>query len=330
MEEYDLIIVGGGPAGLSAAIGGASEGLKTLIIDSKPQLGGQIKDSTRVENYMGFPHGLKGTELIARSVEQVKHFKAAVCCPMKAVSIVHEGYPILVGMDDESTVATKALVLASGLSYNRLDKKGFSEYAGRGVTYGKPGDLPKKDHCRIIIIGGANSAGQAAHYLATTLHHEVHLFVRAEALELGMSQYLVERIRRNKLITVHTRTEVSEAIGNSVLRKVHYVQDGEKKEMAVDHVCIFIGAKPKTLWLKDILVRDKDKGFIYTDTSLGDRWTVEDRQPLVFETSMPGVFAVGDVRYGSTKRVAAAVGEGSVVIPRIHEYLHLLNEGRAF
>jgi len=325
---YDLIIIGGGPAGMSAGISGASEGLCTLLIDSNAGLGGQAGSSTRIENYMGFPDGISGTKLTAHSAKQLERFSAEVCCPAKAVSIFRDGDMLQVGLDDETTRATKSVLLASGLSYHRLDAKGVSTYAGRGVYYGTPAHQLHEHKKTVCIIGGANSAGQAAIHMAQKLSCEVHMLVRKSNITDSMSAYLIERIEATPNITVHFGAVLTEALGDGELKSINYTQNGELHNLPVDTLCIFIGASPKTQWVKETVYRN-ELGFLCTDIHLGESWKCE-RLPFPYETSMPGVFAAGDVRTGSTKRVAAAAGEGAAAVGQIHQFLARLRDGGAY
>ena len=323
MRTCDLVIVGGGPAGLCAAINAASEGLRVAIVDSKHGLGGQAKESSLLENYPGFPEGITGKDLTGKFVEQAIKFKADILCPVKVVSIGMDGDSRIVTTDDGEQITTSAVVLACGLSYRRLEAKNIPQFLGRGVFYGAPtGTFDEKTS--IFVVGGANSAGQAACHLATNKNAQVTMLVRGKNLNDSMSQYLHERIEKIKNIRVLYETEIVEALGHGQLQELTLRSKSDTKTtISADAVYVFIGAAPKTFWLNGIVTKDP-KGFILTGKRIQDNWKLE-RDPFPFETSMPGVFAAGDVRLDSVKRVAAAVGEGSFVVQSVHNYLHYLH-----
>jgi thioredoxin reductase (NADPH) len=326
LEMVDLIIIGGGPAGLSAAINAASEALDVVILDAAPQLGGQARESNAIENYLGFPDGVTGDELMSNAVVQARKFgNLDIICPATAVDIGREDATgmIHVTTDDYQTYTARAVVLANGLSYRRLGAKNIGAIMGRGVYYGAPSSaLPLKAKCNVAIVGGANSAGQAAVKIATNSNAHVTMFIRKK-LDTQMSHYLVERITNTPNIEVCEGCEVTEVIGDKWLKAVKYT-DGESHQQhrePMHHMFIFIGAQPRTLWLRDKVQLDANN-YVLTGSGLGSVPTSQNmaRTPLSFETSIPGVFAVGDVRWGSTKRIAAAIGEGSGAIAMVHQY----------
>lgn len=319
-KECDLVVVGGGPAGLCAAIHGSSEGLSTSIIDSKSGLGGQAKQSSLIENYPGFPKGITGQDLMGRFTEQAEKFGTNILCPTVVTTLSTEKERRIVSTDEGEVISAKAVILACGLSYKRLDAKHVPIYLGRGVFYG-PSSIDPAKHRSIGIVGGANSGGQAALNAAKNPDCIVRLLVRGDSIETSMSEYLVERIAQAPNIEVLYNTEVAEVQGdNGYLSKLVLRTAKGPKEVPTDLLQIFIGGSPKTLWLNGAVHRD-EKGFVLTGSRVPvERWPIK-REPLGFETSMPGVFAAGDVRLNFTKRIAAAAGEGSVAIQMVHSYL---------
>lgn len=305
----DLVVVGGGPAGLAAAINAASEGLSTMLVDSKERLGGQASASSLVENYPGFPDGISGKDLTGLFIQQASKFKTSFLRPVVVRGMVPNGGSIVVTTDDEEhrRVETRAVVLALGLSYRKLSAPGVADFLGRGVFYGtSPVDLQGRNH-RVCIVGGSNSAGQAAMHLSST-GCRVRLLVRSPNLQ--MSNYLAERVRANSKIEILLDTEVQEVTGGARMECVVVKNPSGKHTLEADGLCIFIGASPKTYWLNGV-VDQTSRGYIVTGKS----------GAAPFETSMPGVFAAGDVREGSIKRIASAVGEGSVVVQQVLAYL---------
>jgi thioredoxin reductase (NADPH) len=323
-EEFDVIIIGGGPAGLSAAINTATEGLKTAVMSSKPW-GGQARDSALIENYPGFPYGISGEDLVAKNfVAQAERLEAQLRCPEKAVSIAVDGNRRIVMTEDGDELVGNAIIIASGLSYNKLKAKNLSAFVGRGVSYGAPtADLvrEKKKYC---VVGGANSAGQAAVHLAMRdPEAAVRMLVRGPNLSATMSHYLIQKLGKLPNLEVLYNTEVEEARGESILEQVAVKMDGQRSVMDTDALYIFIGAAPKTFWLKDTLKLD-DRKYIVTGHSLKDAWTLP-REPYGYETSIPGVFCAGDIRAGSKKRVVAVAGEGGATAQHVYTYLATLN-----
>ncbi len=325
-EFYDLVIVGGGPAGLAAAVYGASEGLKTVLVEREAP-GGQAGTSSRIENYLGFPSGLSGAELTRRAVAQARKFEAEVLAPVEATGLRAEDGYHLVSLSNGNEIACHALMIASGVQYKTLDAPGFDALTGRGIYYGAA--MAEAMACRderVFIIGAGNSAGQAAMYFARYAAH-VTMLVRGGDLGKSMSQYLIDQIEATDIIEVLLNTEAVEAKGADRLEALTLKnsETGEVKDVETSTVFIFIGAAPHTDWLGDVLVRD-ERGFIVTGPDLKNRydhWPL-DRDPFLLETCRPGVFAVGDVRHGSVKRVASGVGEGSVAISFVHQHLATL------
>ena len=323
---YDLAIVGGGPAGLAAAVYGASEGLHTVIVEREAP-GGQAGMSSRIENYLGFPTGLSGGDLARRAVVQAKRFGVEILAPQSAVSMRTEGPYRIIKLADDSEISCHALMVATGVQWRRLEAPGVDRLQGAGVYYG--GGSTEALSCKgemVYIVGGANSAGQAAMNFSKYAERVV-ILVRGESLSSTMSQYLIDQIKQTPNIQLWTHASVAEVHGDTHLEEVSVLcTDTNKVErVPASSMFIFIGALPRTDWLGDAIQRD-DRGFILTGPDLmADRqrpkgWT-PDRDPFLLETNIPGIFAVGDVRHGSVKRVASGVGEGSVAVQFIHQYL---------
>ncbi|HMD96433.1 MAG TPA: FAD-dependent oxidoreductase [Terriglobia bacterium] len=326
MAFYDLVIIGGGPAGLAAAVYGASEGLRTVMIE-KSAPGGQAGMSSRIENYLGFPAGLSGGDLAKRGVDQARRFGVEILAPQEATGVRVEGPSRIVKLADGSELGSKALLIATGLSYRKLEVPGAEQLQGRGVYYGAA--MTEAASCKdedVYIVGGANSAGQAAMFFAKYACRVVML-VRGETLSTSMSQYLIDQIKQTPNIQVETRSRVVEAHGNGHLEAISILceRSGQTDRVPAAALFVFIGAEPRTDWLAGVVERDQ-RGFVLTGNDLvreGKRpkgWTL-DRDPYLPETSVPGIFAVGDVRHGSVKRVASGVGEGSIAVQFIHQYL---------
>jgi thioredoxin reductase (NADPH) len=326
LEFYDLAIVGGGPAGLAAAVYGASEGLKTIMVE-KEAPGGQAALSARIENYLGFPSGLTGGDLTRRAVAQARRFGVEIVSPQEATALRVDGPYRYLRLNDGTELSCHAMLLATGVQWRKLDIPGMDRLQGAGVYYG--GTATEAISCReedVYIVGGANSAGQAAMFFSQYAKRVVML-VRGDSLAATMSQYLIEQIETAHNIHVEYRTRVMEAHGENRLESVSIICEltGDVKQVPANSLFIFIGAEPRTAWLDGVVERN-ERGFILTGPDLlrpGKRpkgWTLE-RDPSLLETSVPGVFAVGDVRYGSVKRVASGVGEGSVAIQFVHQYL---------
>jgi thioredoxin reductase (NADPH) len=323
---YDLAIVGGGPAGLAAAVYGASEGLHTVIIEREAP-GGQAGMSSRIENYLGFPAGLSGNDLARRAVTQAQRFGVEILAPQEALSARVEGPYRFLKLADGSEISCHALMIASGVQWRRLDAPGIDRLQGAGVYYG--GGATEARSCKdetIFVVGGANSAGQAAMHFSK-FAGQVVMIVRGDSLASTMSHYLIDQIKETPNIKVWPHASVAEAHGDTRLEELSVLcSDSNKLErVPATSVFIFIGALPRTEWLGDLVERD-ERGFLLTGPDLireGKRpmgWTLE-RDPFLLETNVPGIFAVGDVRHGSVKRVASGVGEGSVAVQFIHQYL---------
>jgi thioredoxin reductase (NADPH) len=325
-ELYDLIVVGGGPAGLGAAVYGASEGLRTLLVEKKAT-GGQAGQSSRIENYLGFPDGVSGAQLTERARRQARKFGAEVLTARNVVGIEARGSARVVRFSDGSEITAHSIVLATGVMYRALEAAGCTRLTGRGVYYGSA--ATEAQDCQgedVYIVGGANSAGQAAVFFSRHAR-SVTLIVRGKGLEQSMSHYLIEQIREIENIHVRVRTTVAQAHGDEHLERLTLcaADNGATETIPAGHLFVFIGAAPHTEWLDGAVVRDA-YGFIRTGPDLlteGRRppgWPV-DRDPLYLESSIPGVFVAGDVRSQSVKRVASAVGEGAMAVTLVHRYL---------
>lgn len=321
---YDLVVVGGGPAGLAAAVYGASEGLRTLLLEREAP-GGQAGTSSRIENYLGFPSGLTGADLTRRAVAQARKFGAELLTPQEACRLRVDGQYRVVTLSDGSEVSSRALLIASGVSYRTLDTPGAAALTGAGVYYGA--SLIEAQSCsneEVLIVGAGNSAGQAALYFAQFARH-VTVIVRGKSLGDSMSQYLVDQVERTPNVTVLTMTRVTAMHGDDRLHSVTVTCGSEEREIEASSLFAFIGAEPRTDWVAGVIERD-EHGFILTGPDLpqeNDRprgWPLS-RDPYLLETNVPGVFCAGDVRHQSVKRVASAVGEGSIAVQFTHRYL---------
>ena len=320
----DLVIVGGGPAGLAAAVYGASEGLRTLGVDMLAP-GGQAGTSSRIENYLGFPTGISGSDLAQRALVQAEKFGAHLTAPCAATFLREQEGHLIVGLADGTEVVGRAVIAATGARYRRLEVDRLDEFERKGVFYAATTiDARDCDASPVIVVGGGNSAGQAAVMLAES-GSPVTVVIRGSDLNASMSRYLVDRIDAHKGIEVRTDTRVTGLDGDETLRSVRVTSKDDHATLPCAGLFSFIGADPASEWVSGCAALD-DRGFVLTDRSLTDehldeRWAALGRMPLPFETSNPGLFAVGDVRSGSTKRVAAAVGEGSAAVRSVHEYL---------
>ncbi|HSY91495.1 MAG TPA: FAD-dependent oxidoreductase [Candidatus Binatus sp.] len=323
---YDLAIVGGGPAGLAAAVYGASEGLHTVMVEREAP-GGQAGMSSRIENYLGFPAGLSGGDLARRAVVQAKRFGVEILAPQEAVGVRTEGPYRIVKLADGNEISCHALMIASGVQWRRLETPGVDRLQGAGVYYG--GGATEALSCKgeiVYVVGGANSAGQAAMNFARYADRVV-ILVRGDSLASTMSQYLIDQIKVTPNIQLWTHATVAEVHGETHLEEISVMcsDTNTVERVPASAMFIFIGALPRTDWLADTIERD-ERGFVLTGPDVmkgGERpkgWT-PDRDPFLLETNVPGIFAVGDVRHGSVKRVASGVGEGSVAVQFIHQYL---------
>lgn len=324
---YDLLVVGGGPAGLAAAVYGASEGLKTLVVESSAP-GGQAGMSSRIENYLGFPSGVSGSELARRATTQARRFGVEILSAQEAVGLNADGPSKILTLSDGSELGSRSLLIATGVSYRQLAAPGIGELTGAGVFYGAAmteGEMVKGED--VYIVGGANSAGQAAMYFSRFANNVIML-VRGQSLSATMSQYLIDQIGGTKNIHVRTGIEVAEAKGTGRLESLVLSANdsADLDEVPAAALFIFIGAMPHTDWLGDVLARDQ-RGFILSGTegltAVGFAKWRQERAPYLLESSVPGIFVAGDVRHGSVKRVASAVGEGSVAVMFIHQYLSI-------
>jgi thioredoxin reductase (NADPH) len=326
MPFYDLIVVGSGPSGLAAAVYGASEGLDTLVLEREAP-GGQAGQSSRIENYLGFPVGLSGADLARRAVTQATRFGAEILTPQEVCGLEVQSPYKVIKLADGKEITCHALLVATGVSYRKLDAPGIEDLTGAGVYYGAAitEALAAKDQ-DCFVVGGGNSAGQAAMYLSGFARN-VTILVRGESLSETMSQYLIEQINATSNIRVLKRTTVSKVEGNGRLEKVtiRNSMSDEEETLPAAALFIFIGAMPRTDWLAGIVERDKS-GFLLTGPELmrdgksPAGWPLK-RDPFWLETSVPGIFAAGDVRARSVKRIASAVGEGSMAVQFIHQYL---------
>jgi thioredoxin reductase (NADPH) len=321
---FDLVVVGGGPAGLAASVYGASEGLRTLGVETLAP-GGQAGASSRIENYLGFPTGISGADLTQRAFVQAEKFGATLTAPCTVASIRDENGYLVLTLSDGTDVAGRAVIAASGARYRRLEVPDLERFEGTSVFYAAT--VAEARICagsRVMVVGGGNSAGQAVLFLAES-GSPATILIRGDDLSKSMSRYLVERIIRHPQIEVMTNSEVTALEGDGVLRTVRVTGRDGPADVACNALFSFIGAEPSSEWLSGCTALDAH-GFVLTDleladTDLGDRWAALKRRPLPFETSHPGLFAVGDVRSGSTKRVAAAVGEGSAAVRQVHQFL---------
>jgi thioredoxin reductase (NADPH) len=322
-EPCDLVVIGAGPAGLAAAVYGASEGLQTVVLEAVAT-GGQAGMASRIENYLGFPAGLSGIELASRAMIQATKFGARISLSREVVGLRREAGTYVVTLADGEEVVTSTVILAMGARYRKLEVPGEAELESSNVYYAATEvealECQGKD---IAVVGGGNSAGQAALFLAERAR-QVFLLVRSDSLDEGMSRYLVDRIAQMSTIEVLTRTEICELQGQYVVEAivVEHAGSGEQRVLPVEALFIFIGADAPTAWLADTVALDPD-GFILTgrDVTAAQVWSGSARDPHLFETSLPGVFAVGDVRSGAIRRAASAVGEGSMAVRLCHLYL---------
>jgi thioredoxin reductase (NADPH) len=327
-KVYDLVIVGAGPAGLAAAVYGASEGLRTLLLDGHAP-GGQAGCSSRIENYLGFPAGVSGSELTRRAVTQAQRLGAEFLVPLQVTAVsIDAGYKRL-ALGDGRELVTRTMLAATGMAYREHPAPGVAQHTGAGVYYGAATtEAPVLVGRRVMVVGGGNSAGQSAMYLSRYAK-DVQILVHRDSLRGSMSQYLIDQIAKTPNIRLRTRTEVERVEGSGHVERVALasLDDGTTQLEEVDAVFVFIGTKPRSDWLPAAVLRDP-KGFVLTgrdlmaDAAYARTWK-EPREPLPLETSVPGVFAAGDVRAGAMNRVASAVGEGSMVVRFAHEYLAL-------
>lgn len=320
-EHFDLVVVGAGPAGLAAAVYAASEGLRVAVLDTKAP-GGQAGTSSKIENYFGFPTGISGQALAGRGLSQCRKFGAEVGVPIEVLGIdCKDAPPFHLRLNYDEHVYARAVVIATGARYRKPLLARLEEFQGRGIYYSAT--YMEAAFCanqELVIVGGGNSAGQAAVFLSGFARH-VHIVIRGDGLNASMSSYLIRRIEAAANITVHVRTQIVELQGEEHLESIRWDSQGTIEEKPIRHVFLFLGAQPNTGWLGDCVALDKH-GFVLTGPDAAHQWPLE-RPPHFLETSRPGIFAVGDVRSGSVKRVAAAVGEGAASIQSLHQYLAL-------
>ena len=324
-DFYDLVVVGGGPAGLGAAVYGASEGLRTVLVE-RQATGGQAGQSSRIENYLGFPDGVSGGQLADRARRQAARFGAEVLTARKVTGLEARGPARVVRFADGGSIAAHAVVLATGVSYRTLPAEGATDFTGRGVYYGSA--LTEAEACadqHVYVVGGANSAGQSAVFFSRHARC-VTLVVRGPSLEASMSHYLIQQLAALPNVVVRTGTTVTAVRGGDHVEEIDLAStDGRVETVRTSHLFVFIGAEPRTEWLDGVLDRD-DHGFVLTGPELlvdGDRppgWRLQ-RDPYFLESGVPGVFVAGDVRAQSVKRVASAVGEGAMAVTLVHRYL---------
>jgi thioredoxin reductase (NADPH) len=323
-DTYDLVVVGGGPTGLAAAVYGASEGLRTLLVE-REATGGQAGTSTRIENYLGFPSGVSGDDLAARAAEQAQRLGAEIVVTRSIESIAPADDCHAVTLDEGRTLGARAVIVATGVSYRALQAEGLDTFAGSGVFYGaartEAAAMQGQD---VILVGGGNSAGQAAIFFADYAR-TVTILIRSASLDASMSRYLIDELERKPNVQVRAGGEITRCTGDGRLEcvTIRNRADGSLDEVDVHAVFIFIGADAMTGWLPKEVVRD-ERGYVCTGRDvtdlMPDAWPLE-RDPYLLETSVPGIFAAGDVRHGSIKRVASGVGEGSIAIAFVHEHL---------
>jgi thioredoxin reductase (NADPH) len=321
---YDLAIIGAGPSGLAAGVYAASEGLRTVLIE-KQAPGGQAATSARIENYLGFPVGLSGADLARRATAQARRFGAEILSPVEAVGIRIEGQYRIVTLSDGREISCHALLIATGVTYRMLEVPGVNELTGAGVYYGATmSEAPAYEGQDLFIVGAGNSAGQAAVYFSQHAR-QVTLLVRGSTLATSMSRYLIDQLEAIPNVRVMTETRIAEAHGSDHLEAIAVEQNGHREVYPADALFVFIGATPPTDWICGVVECDP-QGFImcgaYLEGGMArpSKWPL-DRDPYMFETSVPGIFVTGDVRHGSVKRIATAVGEGAMVVQFVHQYL---------
>jgi thioredoxin reductase (NADPH) len=319
-DVCDMVVVGAGPAGLAAAVYGASEGLSVLVLETNAP-GGQAGSSSRIENYLGFPNGVSGNELSNRAFIQAEKFGAHITIARSAKELKSSQSPYTIELDNGESVTGRTVVIAAGSRYRRLNLHNLAQFEGVGVYYGAT--RLESEICRddvIAVVGGGNSAGQAAVFLSG-IARQVYLLVRGPCLAKSMSRYLISRIEASEKIKLMTQTKIEALEGNGSLERIHLrnTDSGTSEALDIHHVFMMAGADPNTEWLRGSLALD-EKGFIRTGSAVEDGWPLQ-RSPYPLETSLPGVFAVGDIRAESVKRVAAAVGEGSMAVQFVHKVL---------
>jgi thioredoxin reductase (NADPH) len=322
---YDTVIIGAGPAGLAAAVYAASEGLKTLLIDRRAP-GGQAGTSSRIENYLGFPKGLSGADLTRRAITQATRFGTEFLSPQEVTGMKLNGPYKVIELSSGKTINTKTVVITTGVNYRHLEAPGMDKLLGAGIYYGAANTEAAFCHDKtVMVVGGGNSAGQAAMYLSKFAKNVI-ILIRGESLSASMSSYLIDQIDSTPNISVATGGEICDVSGETSLESVNVLYKGKEsaERIEIAALFIFIGAQAVTSWLTDAVVKD-EKNFVLTGMDIrksgsAKQWWLE-RDPFLLETSVPGVFAAGDVRSGAMNRVASAVGEGAMAISFVHKYL---------
>jgi thioredoxin reductase (NADPH) len=324
-KEFDVVVAGAGPAGLAAAVYAASEGLKVAVLDIKAP-GGQAGTSSKIENYFGFPTGISGQALAGRGFVQAQKFGTEVAIPVEVKRLDCTDGILSIEIDDGERLTARAIVIATGARYRKPSLPNLEKFEGNGIYYGA--SFTEAILCKnqeAIVVGGGNSAGQAAVFLSTHARN-VHMLIRGKGLAASMSHYLIQRINAASNITLHTETEIVELVGEDSLERIKWRHRNDPvEEQPIRHAFMFLGADPNTTWLGDCVALD-DKGFVLTGTALmqsafAEKGRALEHLPAALETSRPGVFAVGDVRSGSVKRVASAVGEGAAAVQSLHAFL---------
>ncbi|MEO6508621.1 MAG: NAD(P)/FAD-dependent oxidoreductase [Patescibacteria group bacterium] len=321
----ELIVVGSGPAGLSAAIGGGSERLNTLVLDDRHDVGGQASLTSMIRNYPGFPHGVTGPDLMGAMTDQALGFGTQFIGPSRVTNISQTAEGLSVVTEDNEFYEAKFVLISIGVDRKPLKGRNVAAYKGRGVNYGPPSSPESYKNKRVVVIGSGNSAGQAAYKLSEYENCEVHILIKGDSIEDNMSGYLIDELQKRNVI-VHTNTQLTGVDGDGKLERVGIVDNKtqESTELNASEVFVFIGAVPKTHWLPEAIRRDS-QGYVLAGSGLPEDVRGEfieqtkGRKPLAHETSMPRVFVAGDVRSGTNKRIALAVGDGTGVVPEIHE-----------
>jgi thioredoxin reductase (NADPH) len=322
-ESYDLVVVGAGPAGLQASIMAESERIKTAIFECSGRLGGQAATTSNIENYAGFPDGISGDVLMDRMIDHASRFKANFLAPLRVADFESVDDGIVVYTDNGESYLGRYSLLSSGVEHRLLRARNLAVFLGRGASYYPPPQKSTFPDSEAFVVGGGNSAGQAAMHLSSCDTCKVHLLVRGESIEDKMSGYLVDEISEKPNIEVHTKTQLLGVDGNGVLQSVSLEEDGQVHDMPANQVFVLIGSEPKTMWLPEGVIKDVG-GFVLAGSDLAEETRnqfmeqTQGRPPLANETSIPGLFVAGDVRSGTYKRVVLAAADGGNVIPQLH------------